>query len=785
MLSYNGPMRPAASGSFAATAGLLWAVALGGQAASEYSSTLSALQNAAPRSDSVARVRGLVLRRDVMEFHLDSGRLYLLTPVAARTVGAVFIGGGSVSFSPPLSVERGQLWRVLGDSNLTAPLVSAVLFFADSTLADLRQQLTFAPEPVPPNARQPVSDALDRLVEGHRTESSFMTALLNHDDDGFFYAYVRRVVGEDLAFEVDPDDAEPILLRRRGRLQGQHAQTICQFPRRTELADTLGAPPRPSTPLAVSRYDIESWIDNGLGFRAQTTVHFTARRDGVRWTPMLLFQDLEVDSVIAEDGSRDSFYRGGGSGELWVRFGATLRAGQTATARIVYHGRLIALGSFSPSLLPPWARQFGPQLWGLDKWYYIKDTETWYPRYDWVDAAVDLTFHTPARLQFASVGKLVDTRTDGDVRTTHWVAERPTSQVSFNIGEFTEFNVTSSRIPPVTVQVNLDAHRHLDRFLLQSNDPQEVVGADVANSLSFFTQVYGPPLFSRYFATEIPYGHGQAFPGLIHLSWFTFWTMDKTGFNEIFRAHEMAHQWWGIGVEPATYRDAWLSEGFADFSGLWYMQLILRDNQKYFHQLTSWGDAIRARRDHAPPIALGTRMAEFEPQDYSTIVYGKGAWVLHMLRNMMLDLRDRNEGDFADLMQDFYQQYRGKTVTTRDFQRMVEAHTGIPMGWFFDEWVNGTALPRYILSWRTDSTAGHPHTLHVRVRQENVPSNFIMPVPLLIKFGDSAEIFLRINVHSPLTETSIGVPAQPSRLELNPLQSVLAEVDQEDWRTTP
>ena len=720
-----------------------------------------------------------------MEFHLDSGRLYLLTPVVARTVGAVFIGSGSVSFSPPLPVEQGQLWRVLGDSNLTAHLVSVVFFFADSTLADLRQLLTFAPEPVPPKARQPVSDALDRLVEGHRTESSFTTALLNGDANGFFYAYVHRVVGEDLAFEVDPDAEEPILLRRRGRLQGQHAQTVCEFPRRTELADTLGAPPRPSTPLTVTRYDIESWIDNSLGFRAQTTVHFTARRDGVRWTPLLLFQDLEVDSVIAEDGSRDSFYRGGGSPELWVRLATPLRAGQTATARIVYHGRLIELGSFSPDLLPSWARQLGPQLWGLDKWYFIKDTETWYPRYDWVDAAVDLTFHSPSRLQFASIGKLVATRTDGDVTTTHWVAERPTSQVSFNIGEFTEFHVTNSRIPPVTVQVNLEAHRHLDRFLLQSNDPEEVVGADVANSLSFFTQVYGPPLFSRYYATEIPYGHGQAFPGLIHLSWFTFWTMDRTGFNEIFRAHEMAHQWWGIGVEPATYRDAWLSEGFADFSGLWYMQLILRDNQKYFQQLSSWADAIRARGDHAPPIALGSRMAEFEPKDYSTIVYRKGAWVLHMLRNMMLDLHDKSEADFADLMQDFYQQYRGKTVTTRDFQRMVEAHTGIPMGWFFDEWVNGTGLPTYTFSWRMESTADHAHLLHLRVRQEGVPSSFIMPVPLLIKFGDSAEIFLRINVHGPVTETSIGVPAQPTRLELNPLQSVLANVKQEDWRTTP
>ncbi|HKC47218.1 MAG TPA: hypothetical protein VKB63_06410, partial [Gemmatimonadales bacterium] len=141
-------MRQTASGWLTATL-LLWSTALCGQAGSTYTSTLSALQNAAPRSDSVSQIRGLILRRDVMELHLDSGRLYLLTPVAAQTVGAVFIGKGSVALTPPLPVERGQLWRMLGDSSLSAPLLSAVLFFADSTLAELRGRLSFAPDVVP------------------------------------------------------------------------------------------------------------------------------------------------------------------------------------------------------------------------------------------------------------------------------------------------------------------------------------------------------------------------------------------------------------------------------------------------------------------------------------------------------------------------------------------------------------------------------------------------------------------------------------------------------------
>jgi hypothetical protein len=40
---------------------------------------------------------------------------------------------------------------------------------------------------------------------------------------------------------------------------------------------------------------------------------------------------------------------------------------------------------------------------------------------------------------------------------------------------------------------------------------------------------------------------------------------------------------------------------------------------------------------------------------------------------------------------------------------------------------------------------------------------------------------VRLNVTGPLTEVTVELPAEPKRLELNPLQSVLAEVKEEGW----
>jgi aminopeptidase N len=318
------------------------------------------------------------------------------------------------------------------------------------------------------------------------------------------------------------------------------------------------------------------------------------------------------------------------------------------------------------------------------------------------------------------------------------------------------------------------------RFIPTSRGAPQDVEADVANSLSFFTSAFGAPLFHHYYATEIPYFHGQAFPGMIHLSFITFLGLRDGGQDESFRAHEMAHQWFGIGVEPASYRDAWLSEGFAEFAGMWYMQTILHDNDKYFKMLRESRDEIRRRRDKAVPIGLGYRALENWRGSYALITYQKGAWVLHMLRNMMIDSRTMSEDRFKLMMRDYYETYKGKRATTLDFQRVVEKHIGRPMDWFFDEWVYGTAVPTYTFAWNVEPADGGKFTAHLRIKQTDVPSSFAMYVPLRIKF-EQGEALVRVLVRGPLTEQTITLPAEAKSMELSPFESVLAQVKTEDW----
>jgi hypothetical protein len=66
------------------------------------------------------------------------------------------------------------------------------------------------------------------------------------------------------------------------------------------------------------------------------------------------------------------------------------------------------------------------------------------------------------------------------------------------------------------------------------------------------------------------------------------------------------------------------------------------------------------------------------------------------------------------------------------------------------------------------------------VRQSDVPSDFAMYVPVLIKLN-TGDVLIRILVRGDTTNATVRLPSQPISMELNPLESVLAEVKTEGW----
>jgi aminopeptidase N len=163
-------------------------------------------------------------------------------------------------------------------------------------------------------------------------------------------------------------------------------------------------------------------------------------------------------------------------------------------------------------------------------------------------------------------------------------------------------------------------------------------------------------------------------------------------------------------------------------------------------------------------------------------VYKKGAWVVHMLRIMMLDLKSMNEDPFSDTMRDFYESYEGKRASTEDFRKVVERHMGFDMGWFFDQWVYGTALPTYKVAWRSEPRDDGQFRVRLQVTQEGVPPDFLMYVPVMLQLDKDRVARLRVKVTGTRSEIELPpMPAAPKSLRFNDLEGVLANVKEVKW----
>jgi len=737
--------------------------------ATSYEQRYAEVMALAPRGDRVAAVSNLVLQRDVAKFSLRSGTLALLTQVGGRTVGAVFRGEGVFYFTPPTDIEQARLARFENSKELGRTFTELVLLFADSTEAELGRTLTFASGDV--SALRPaVKTALDYIAddESKTVDAPLMAAFLNSAATGVFYAHVNQDGGVPLMFTIDPSDFEAVSLARKGaRVLGSRTrEVVCQFPSQGDAGAGGGLLERRPT-IRAYRLDV-TMAQTGsadLSFKASSRLEITTPVPTGPWVPLALYPLLKVDSARWEGGAPATVFRGKDAFVLWIRLDRPLAQGEAVPLVLYYQGDLIdRYGDF----------------------FFIKSPTRWYPLS--LDgngyATFDLTYHAPSHYVLASVGNRVDSSVTGHVGTTRWVTTAPIRFATFNLGQFENYEVREPGVPPVTVLISESEHRILARNgLPQQRHVKESVGEDVTQSLKFFQHVYGPPPVERFYATEVPYFEGIAFPGLVDLSWVTFEHTDQAGYEAAFRAHEVSHQWWGIGVDVATYHDRWLAEGFANFSGLWYVEASRKDNKKYFDMLHRWREEILKHRDEPSPIWLGERVnSSKDVNAYDILIYQKGAWVLHMLRVLMLDLQTVNEDRFTQMMQDYYRTYRGQRASTADFQRVVEQYAGISMDWFFKEWVYGIGIPSYRVAYRTEPAEGGKYRVRLRVTQDNVPDDFEMYVPVTVDFGGGREARLRVKVAGPSSEITLPLmPMEPKGLTFNALDGVLAEVKMVGW----
>jgi hypothetical protein len=740
------------------------------------------IKDASLDEQKVAEVESLVLKRDAALFRLNKGKICLLQPIQGKVCGAVFVGEGVFEFSPPTEIEKYQLKRFTKQENLSAEFEELYLGFSDTTGIELEHKLNFSKGEVSGKFKSIMKDFPERLskTSGRNIWSRILADILTDSlflmsyterGKGFLFADIKTGQFSHFFFVFDPKEREEVVLEiPEPKPDLYWRDQACSF---HQADDYLKNAPVKNTPLPhedkdeikITHYKIEAEISITEELSAKVEVDFESLLDGIRVIDFYLDPDLKIERITNEQGDSLYFIKEKDQYRVSVVLPQPTKSGDIRTLTFKYSGKII---------LQDWIGDL-----------YVRSTY-WYPEYSYLKRATyDLTFECPKGYQLLSIGKKIKEWVEGDLLCTQWVEEFPVFLASFTYGDFETYQKNLEGLPEVCVYNLEESHRLTWTKYKKS---KESVAADVINSLSFFQTVYGKCPFSRMVATEIPAYYGQGLPGLLFLSWGTFAAdeqLEKTKFEEeSFRAHEVSHQWWGHIVGWETYHDQWLSEGFAEYSGVWYAQMSMKDNEAFFAELERWkkdimgrGSSKKSEGSKAGPIWLGGLLNSSKSYDYSTLVYEKGAYVVHMLRNMMMDFDNKSDDRFIKMMADFVETYRGKSASTEDFKAIVEKHVGENMDWFFDQWVYGVEIPTYRFSYTTEKTPEGKYEITCEVTQENVSKGFKMWVPILLDFGGGQYAVLRLWVDKPQNKYQLPkTPLMPKEITLNPFYSVLCEV---------
>ena len=756
------------------------------------------------------------LRRGDVQLSFERGQLAFLQAFNGRLTGAVFSGHGHAFAAPRDVVEKQQMARFLGAPVLDQEFLSACLRFTDDTAEDLLRQLRnsgLVPHTDSEFAKtwNPVFSSLN---PGESLRILFET--LSQNPKPFFHASIDGVTTGPFDILFDQSRDESVML---GQAKKSGARTFYDV-----WASYKGpGSSAPGVAFRALRYSIETSILANASLEAKTEVRLRAETGGELLLVFQLSRMLSVDEITGERGESLTFFQNEGmnlherstrgNDYLYVVLPSAPQRGAEFTLRFRYRGNVI--------------EDAGNGV------FYVGAREVWYPHLgDAADFAdYDLTMRWPRRLRLVATGSKLDEHDDGDFRIGHWRTEKPISVAGFNLGDYAFASLTSG---PRSIDVY--ANHLLEQALTNRlgspglevpamhvpfgpvgqvttkmmpiipptpspADALKQLGREIDSSIRFYEAFSGPFPFQKLGVSQIPGMFGQGWPGLLYLSTFSFLPpaaqrragLTETGqehFTELVPFHEVAHQWWGNVVGWSYYRDQWIDEAIAN-----YLALLFADSQKNAnHSLRVWLGRYRQRLVEKPSTApqpaseigaldLGSRLTSSKsPEGFEEVIYPKGSWVIHMLREMLRQPGVKDpDARFIALFHALAGKYAYRALSTADFQREVEAvmtpgmdlEGGRSMEWFFDQWVRGTGVPHYHLEF-TVHRDENGYAVRGKLFQRGVPRSFIALVPLYADSGARHSAPLGVVIAAgPETSFHFTTEAPPHKIIIDPQMTLL------------
>lgn len=753
-----------------------------------------------------AEAAQLVLKRDRVEMTFD-GAFYFASPIEGRVTGAVFIGQGRFRAEvPPSDFEKDNVRRMLGTDIVESDFSSAVLRFTDDAFDHIGRNRREGGV-VNDRAQKLALEVDPRILKetGANLSARLALSILNSEKPGFFFAnfdggrrgrfsflidYQSRIPAAD--FEINGGEKGLIFASRSpyGNDVWMAFYGLGDYERgAVEYSDTKDLVGVDHYQMDVDVRDPKSRLKLVLRLTAQVrqpnlrAISFQIGESLGEYENERLKKQMRVKSVRFEGLTLATIQ------EDWEG-GLTLFLPRAAPVGQKLHIEMDLEGNFMHD---------SPR---VSDCFYPASNTSWYPRHGYLNRSTfDLTYLHRKNRRIASVGVRLSEEPasdDKDSLITRYRMQNPVAFVTFGVGPFERHKPNWDRGGDPTL---LEFNSLPGSYLAIKED---FILAELDNCLRYFNAIFGKYPYPVFGAAFHPFGFGQGFPSLLMIP-----ATDRASkYTHAFIAHETAHQWWGNIVAWRSYRDQWLSEGFAEYSGLLYT--AFRDHKKGVVSLgtnqknKAQDDLIRRLRQSLTeppvtttgigegrladvgPIVLGHRLNTRKTFGaYGALIYNKGALVLRMLHFLMSNPVSGDDQAFFAMMTDFVNRYRDHFASTDDFRAVANEHfarTPIArkyrlndLNWFFNQWVYQAGLPSYHLEYEIVEQAGGAVVVRGTVIQSNAPDEWFMPIPLVFFFGGEQEACGTVHAKGPKTPFEVKLPMRPKKVELDPYHWILSE----------
>jgi hypothetical protein len=767
---------------------------------------------------SVASVNNLVLKRDAATFTLKSGEVYFMSPVEGHTVGAVFIGEGEMTLTPPTAIEKSSLAAFTNEATFTEQFTHLILRFTDKTFEEIKQ----SPNATMHSGGVQASRARDLYREKEAVlrkdlrlnlETRTLEDLYATTRPGYFISFIGGHRWSKLIYLLDPLGIPLVSPEEVALFSYDQSDFWTAFHLADEYKNGTALNTQDTRLFDITHHDIEGTI-RGTKILATDRLTFRPLIAGSRVLPFNLFSTLRVKSVQDEQGRELNFIQEDKDqdADLAVIYPEALEKGKDYNLRVQYEGdgALKDSGGGNFILIP---------------------RESWYPNNGGTQfgdrATFSITFRYPKNSTFVGTGALSEPETqEDDAKVAKWTSGQTELAVAgFNYGRFKKREVADKDsgyniefYANEELPNELKAMQHeIEQVEAEGTKTGTTLGAisttsmassalaDAQNAVRIYNAYFGKLAYTRIAITQQPAGNfGQAWPTLVFMPYTAF--LDTTQRAQIFGSrggtdsffryvepHEIAHQWWGHMVGWTSYHDQWMSEGFAEFSASLYVQNVRKDMDKF----TAFWEEQRKRIVEATPLTKGIKPYTIGPVTqgfrlsnaktaaaYQFLVYPKGAYILHMIRMMMFDHRGGGDTKFREMMTDFIKSHYNQDVSNEDFKQIVEKHMTPAMDvdkngrmdWFFNEWVYGMDVPAYHMDYTIAPGGDGKAVVNVKVTQSNVSKDFVMLVPIYVDYGKGWTRLgsAMIPGSSSVDLNDIKLPQVPKRLALAVMNDVLA-----------